>query len=61
MVYQWKNGTRIKADAEKVGVELEKIKGDKTPEIVVFASACILRHSRYTAIQTAAGERAQPL
>lgn len=38
MVYQWKNGTRIKADAEKVGVELEKIKGDKTPEMVVEAA-----------------------
>ena len=35
MVYQWKDGTRLKADAEKVGNEIEQIKGPKTPEAVV--------------------------
>ena len=35
MVYQWKGGTRLKADAEKVGSEIEQIKGPKTPEAVV--------------------------
>jgi hypothetical protein len=35
MVYQWKEGTRIKANAEKVGTEIEQIKGPKTPEAVV--------------------------
>ena len=35
MVYQWKDGTRLKADAEKVGSEIEQIKGPKTPEAVV--------------------------
>lgn len=35
MVYQWKDGTRLKADAEKVGKEIEQIKGAKTPNAVV--------------------------
>ena len=35
MVYQWKSGSRLNADAEKVGIEIEQIKGPKTPGAVV--------------------------
>lgn len=35
MVYQWKEGTRLKANADKVGQEIEQIKGPKTPDAVV--------------------------
>lgn len=35
MVYQWKSGSRLNADAEKVGSEIEQIKGPKTPGAVV--------------------------
>ena len=35
MVYQWKEGTRLSANAEKVGSEIEQIKGAKTPDAVV--------------------------
>jgi hypothetical protein len=40
MTYQWRVGARIKADAEAVGKELDKIKGHKTPEkLVNYAEA----------------------
>jgi hypothetical protein len=35
MIYQWKVGANITADAEKVGKEVERIKGQKTPQAVV--------------------------
>lgn len=35
MVYEWKAGSRMKANAEKVGAELESIKGVKTPTGVI--------------------------
>ena len=35
MVYQWKEGTRLSANAEKVGMEIEQIKSAKTPDAVV--------------------------
>jgi len=35
MTYQWKSGAHLRADAEKVGREVEKIRGDKTPEKLV--------------------------
>jgi hypothetical protein len=40
MVYQWRVGARIKASAEKVGKEIDKIRGHKTPEkLVNYAEA----------------------
>lgn len=35
MVYQWANGSRLKANAQEVGEELEAIQGSITPERVV--------------------------
>lgn len=36
MVYQWKRGARVKADAQKIGEELSQIGESITPENVVF-------------------------
>jgi len=40
MIFQWKSGSHIKADAEKVANEINKIRGNKTPEkLVNYADA----------------------
>jgi hypothetical protein len=40
MTYQWRIGSRIKADASRVGAEIDKIRGHKTPEkLVSYAEA----------------------
>jgi hypothetical protein len=40
MVYEWKVGAQISADASKVGAEVDKIAGHKTPEkLVSYAEA----------------------
>jgi len=37
MVYDWKKGNRIFADAQKVGEELEKIENKEAPKVVQIA------------------------
>lgn len=58
MVYVWKDGTRLKADSQKVGEELDAIAGPKTAELVVaHASKGGELHKCFTWDDTAAAHK----